>query len=142
MPSIACRDVGVVCDWFIRDPDDANMVIAITRHTEVSHKEEWKEMLKAISAGKMTFSGFMGMSAEVAKYYPGETAPGLSLACKDFGPKECEETVTANGFPVFASAYLVHLEKKHPDFLPRTIKGEAFSKFCEDLRDHVQEQAT
>lgn len=46
MPSIACRDSGLDCDWFYKDDDVAKVLIEVLKHGEEGHLEIANKMRK------------------------------------------------------------------------------------------------
>jgi predicted small metal-binding protein len=134
MAAISCRDMGSICDWFIRDPDDASMIIAIVYHNEINHKDGWKNILKMAEDGKMRLSDIMTKASTVVKWQPGDEVKDLSLACNSIGPKTCKVTVTGKGFPAFSAAFLGHVEAEHPEFFKKFMKKRPLSQFFDELR--------
>lgn len=39
MPSIACRDAGLNCDWFYENPDIAKVMVEQLKHSEEVHPD-------------------------------------------------------------------------------------------------------
>jgi predicted small metal-binding protein len=56
MPSYACRNAGLDCDWFVRDSDLPKVLLMMVEHGEKEHKKEFNEGLKEVGfAGVLRF---------------------------------------------------------------------------------------
>jgi predicted small metal-binding protein len=52
MPTIACRDAGLDCDWFFRADEPIEVIVASLQHEEDQHMPTFKDILKRMSVSE------------------------------------------------------------------------------------------
>jgi predicted small metal-binding protein len=131
MPSISCRNLGSDCDWFVNDPDEAGMLVALFAHNLRTHKKVWALRQKAFNEGELKLSELIGPLPTVMKIEPSDDAIERKIACREFGPKDCEVVVSQPGAAALLTALFAHMEKNHPDFIKDAVPKIGFLKFLE-----------
>jgi predicted small metal-binding protein len=111
MPSIACRDVGIDCDYFIQANDAGEVIVEDIRHGQVVHKFFMDQSAKNILAGKEKLSdSYLGMLMMMKNL----DSIQATASCRDLGIA-CDWKTSRESVGKAFAELGVHIEQQHPE---------------------------
>jgi predicted small metal-binding protein len=113
MPSIACRDAGIDCDFFFEAEDAGQVLVGDLRHAPVAHKKFMDDWAKGIVDGSGKLSAHLYTVVGLMKNPDTKVS---RVACADFD-LECAWTTSHDSVGRTIIDFVNHLETEHPDEL-------------------------
>jgi predicted small metal-binding protein len=123
MATMACRDTGIECDYFVRAADSGALIenIVIT-HGIAAHNDEYERWKKSINEGRGRLSNIIGGLVTFIKDGDSRSA---TVACTDLGIT-CDWNTSAPSTAEVFKQLVSHLETQHPDDLKVRWKGKTW----------------